>query len=138
MRQIKYLVLHCTAGPQHQTTDAIKAYWVNVLGWKNPGYHFLINADGTIEQLLPIDQVSNGVAGFNSNSIHISYKGGVDAKGNAIDNRTPAQISAQIQLLKKFKKQFPSAEIKGHNEFPGVTKACPSFSVKKWLKTVDI
>lgn len=133
MREIKYIVLHCTAGPKNQKTEDIKAYWKNSLGWKSPGYHHLINADGTIENIHPIEQPSNGVAGYNSHSIHISYKGG--AKG---DDRTPEQIQAQIQLVSKYRKMFPAAEIKGHRDFPGVTKACPSFDVKSWLTCVGL
>lgn len=84
--------------------------------------------------LLPIDQISNGVAGHNAHSIHISYIGGVDGNGNAIDNRTPSQIQAQIELLKKYKAMFPNAVILGHRDFPNVAKKCPSFDVKEWLE----
>lgn len=138
MRDIKYIVLHCTAGPQNQSTQAILNYWKNDLGWTNPGYHFEINADGTIEQLHPIEKVANGVAGYNSHSLHISYKGGVDAKGKPVDNRTSAQIKSQIELIRKYHKMFPKAKILGHRDFPGVTKACPSFDVATWLKTIQL
>jgi N-acetylmuramoyl-L-alanine amidase len=89
-------------------------------------------------QLLAIDQVANGVKGFNSNAIHISYIGGVDKNGKALDNRTEAQINTQIQLLNRFKKEFPNAEIKGHRDFPRVAKDCPSFDVVTWLKMVGL
>lgn len=138
MRAIKYIVLHCTATPQNTTIQSILNYWRTVLGWKNPGYHFIIKATGEIVNLLPIEQIANGVAGFNSNSIHISYIGGVDAKGRAVDNRTGAQRAAQISLLLQFKKQFPGAIIKGHRDFPNVKKECPSFDVATWLKLIGI
>lgn len=134
MRQIKYIVLHCTAGPQNQKTSEIQNYWKKSLGWKSPGYHHIINADGTVDDLLPISSPSNGVAGFNANSIHISYKGGA----NGVDNRTPAQIQTQIEFVKKYKDMFPNAEVKGHRDFPNVQKACPSFDVKTWLKCVGL
>lgn len=138
MRVIKYIVLHCTATPQNTTIQSILNYWKNELKWKNPGYHFIIKATGEIVNLLPIEQVSNGVAGFNSNSIHISYVGGVDAKGRALDTRTQAQIDAQIKLIRHFKSLFPDAVIKGHRDFPNVKKECPSFDVASWLKKVGI
>jgi N-acetylmuramoyl-L-alanine amidase len=138
MRDIRYIVLHCTATPQTTTVASIQRYWREKLGWRNPGYHYIIKPDGTTVQLQTLDQVANGVAGYNSKSIHISYIGGVDAKGAAIDNRTPQQIETQIELLKILKSQFPSAEIKGHRDFPNVRKACPSFDVKRWLKSVNI
>ena len=134
MRDIKYIVLHCTAGPQNQPTKEIINYWKKSLGWKTPGYHHLINADGTVDDLLPILSPSNGVKGFNSNSIHISYKGGQ----NGIDTRTENQISAMISLILKYKLQFPKAIIKGHRDFPNVTKKCPSVDVATWLKSLGI
>lgn len=138
MRSITHIVLHCTATAQTAKVDSILKYWKNTLGWKSPGYHHIIKADGEVIDLLPIDQVSNGVAGHNARSIHISYIGGVDKKGNALDNRTDAQKAAQIVLLKKYKVMFPDAVICGHRDFPKVKKECPSFDVAAWLKTVEI
>lgn len=138
MRTIKYIILHCTATPQTTTIESIKSYWKNVLGWKSPGYHYMIKANGEVVNTHPIEQPSNGVAGYNSNSIHISYIGGIAPNGTAMDNRTDAQKQKQIELLKELKKKFPNAVIKGHRDFPGVTKACPSFDVAEWLKCVGL
>lgn len=137
MRNILYIVLHCSGANPKQTTKSILDYWKNNLKWKNVGYHYLISEDGGIEQLAVESQVTNGVAGFNSNSIHICYKGGVDSLGKPKDTRTDAQKSSTINLLKDLKKRYPKAEIKGHRDF-GANKACPSFEVKDWLKTVKI
>lgn len=136
MRTIKYIVLHCTATPQNTTVASIENYWKNVEGWKNPGYHFMIKPDGEIVNLLSVDKVSNGVKGYNSESINISYIGGVDSKNKPLDNRTKEQKESQIKLLKEFKKKFPKAEILGHRDFKGVRKDCPSFDVKAWLKEI--
>lgn len=138
MRKINYLVLHCTATLPTATIKGILDYWKKELGWKNPGYHHLISFDGTIHDLLPIEKVSNGVSGHNNNSIHISYVGGIDAKGKAVDTRSAAQIAATIKLLNKYKPMFPNAKILGHRDFPGVKKACPSFNVSEWLKKVGL
>ncbi len=138
MRKIKYIVLHCTATPQSATVESIKRYWRENLGWKNPGYHHIISADGTITDLLPIQELANGVAGYNSNSIHISYIGGVDEKGRPFDNRTAKQFLSQLQLVHKYIDLFPEAVIAGHKDFPMVQKACPSFEVTVWLKSVKL
>jgi N-acetylmuramoyl-L-alanine amidase len=136
MRDINNIVLHCTATPQNTSVASIQRHWREVNKWRKPGYHFIILPDGKVINLLPIEEVSNGVAGHNSDSIHISYIGGVEGKGRAVDNRTDAQKESQIRLLLDLKKRFPDADIKGHRDFPGVTKGCPSFDVKTWL--VDI
>lgn len=106
MREIKRIVLHCTSGWPNQTTESIKNYWKNNLGWKNVGYHKLISADGTIEDLAPLSTVTNGVAGYNSDSVHICYKGGlkeITKEGKYIygDARTPAQVDAFYTAIKQ-------------------------------------
>lgn len=137
MREIRYIVLHCTAGPQTQTVETIQNYWKKNLHWTAPGYHHLIRPDGSVADLQPIESPSNGVAGYNHNSIHISYIGGVDKYNKPLDNRTEEQKQSQIELLKKYYAMFPEAVIQGHRDFPGVKKACPSFDVKKWLNEIN-
>jgi N-acetylmuramoyl-L-alanine amidase len=136
MRQIKYLAVHCTATSQKTSISAIQSYWKNQLGWKMPGYHFIVMPDGKIVSLLPIEQVSNGVAGFNSVLINIAYLGGVDAKNVPQDTRTPQQKASLLKLLKELKQKFPTATIQGHRDFPKVKKACPSFDAKNEYKNV--
>lgn len=136
MRQIKYLAVHCTATPQTTSVESIQKYWKTQLGWKMPGYHFIIKPNGEVVQLLDIVWVSNGVKGFNSVSINISYIGGIDAKGKPLDNRTQAQKESLLKLLKRLKKDFPKAIIQGHRDFPNVKKACPSFDAKKEYSTI--
>lgn len=163
MREIRFIVLHCTASPQTQTVQAILDYWRKVLGWKNPGYHHLITPDGVDNNILPISEIANGVAGYNAHAIHISYIGGVevikskDSKGKpinvlgkAVDNRTSEQIATMLSLVLKYHKMFPLAEIKGHRDFSidknrdGIIqpnewmKTCPSFSAAEWIKCCGI
>ena len=133
MRTIKFIVVHCTATPPDTSIESIKSYWKEQLGWKNPGYHYIIKRNGDIICLLSENLASNGVKGYNKNAVHISYIGGVDTKGNPIDNRTPSQIHAMFNKLVELGEKYPSATILGHRDFPGVAKQCPSFDVKKWL-----
>ena len=149
VRTIKYIVLHCTASKQTQSVEQITSFFKNTLKWKNPGYHFIIRPDGTYVNICPIEKIANGVAGKNSNSIHISYIGGIDKKGKAIDNRTEAQKLTQIKLLTELINQFPKAEIIGHRDLSpdlnndGIiqprewVKECPCFDTKKWLKEIN-
>lgn len=98
MRRINRIVLHSTSGWNSQSTQSILDYWKKDLGWKQVGYHRLINDDGTIEKLAPLSTVTNGVAGYNSDSIHICYKGGLvsvkDSKYTYGDTRSEAQKKA--------------------------------------------
>ncbi|MCO5230149.1 MAG: N-acetylmuramoyl-L-alanine amidase [Chitinophagales bacterium] len=136
MRQIDYIVVHCTATPQSATVSSMQRYWHAELGWKMPGYHYIIKADGQVVSLLPVSQVSNGVKGYNSKSINVAYIGGVDNTGKAIDNRTTAQKNSLINLLTELKGNYPHAIIQGHRDFPGVKKDCPSFNAKAEYMTL--
>jgi N-acetylmuramoyl-L-alanine amidase len=138
MRKITHIVLHCTATPQTATVEAIQNYWRTHLGWKSPGYHRIIRPDGSVAHLQDYDKPTNGVAGHNANSIHISYIGGVDKANKPVDNRTAAQLATTIQLLKDLKVLYPHAVICGHRDFPNVHKACPSFDVAAWLREVGL
>lgn len=138
MRAIKWIVLHCTATSQTASVESIQRYWKNMLGWKQPGYHRVIEASGKVRILADYDEVVNGVKGHNANSIHISYIGGVDKEMKPIDNRTPGQLLAMEELVREAKLMFPNAVICGHRDFPGVKKACPSFDVREWLGQIGM
>ena len=136
MRTITHIVVHCSATGQDAKVEAIQRYWKQNLGWKSPGYHYIIEADGKETQLLTIAQPSNGVKGWNKSIINICYIGGVDKLGKPTDNRTDAQKRQLMTRLKALKTMFPNAIIQGHKDFPNVAKACPSFDAKSEYKNI--
>lgn len=133
-RKIRRIIYHCTATQPTVSVTAILNYWRNNLGWKNPGYHIIVKADGSWTLLQNFNLVSNGVAGRNSDSIHVSYIGGIDVKGKAKDTRTKEQHSIFEACYNFFSTVFPDATHNGHNEFSN--KACPSFNVKTWINSI--
>jgi N-acetylmuramoyl-L-alanine amidase len=135
MRDIKYIVIHCTASQPNTKKEAILSYWKNTLKWKTVGYHRLIDANGVIHELAKFEQITNGVKGYNSESIHFSYIGGIDESGRPKDTRTLKQKESLLYLVKQAKKQFPNAIVQGHRDF-GVNKACPSFDAKNEYKAI--
>lgn len=137
-RNIKYIVVHCTATPTNTTLESIKRYWKEQRGWGDtPGYHYLIQRDGTVVQLLDEKKNSNGVYQHNSACINIAYLGGVDKENKPIDNRSDSQKHAMFDLIVSLTEEYPSAEVLGHRDFPNVHKACPCFDVKDWLKNYE-
>ena len=136
MRNIKYIVIHCTATQPNTKKEAILSYWKNTLKWKTVGYHRLIDANGVIHELAKFEQITNGVKGYNSESIHFSYIGGIDESGRPKDTRTLKQKESLLYLVKQAKKQFPNAIVQGHKDFKGVAKACPSFDAKNEYKAI--
>ena len=140
IRTVNIICIHCTATPPTTKVSSILNYWRNSLGWRNPGYHRLIDASGRVHILHPFERPSNGVKGYNSRSIHISYIGGVDAYGNAFDTRTEAQQDGLIEQIQEAQQWIighglPPAEVIGHHDL-NPFKACPSFPAKleySWL-----
>lgn len=130
MRTINYLVVHCTATPQNTTVASILNYWRTALGWKNPGYHIVIEANGTCHRLLDDSIPSNGVAGHNASALHVSYIGGIDARGHGLDTRTAEQKRELLRILTRWRQEHPQARIQGHRDFPNVHKECPSFDAR--------
>lgn len=134
MRKIEKIIIHCSAGNQKAKAADIVYFHTGPKGkgcngWKTPGYHYFIEADGKVVQLVPLDRVSNGCKGHNSTAVNVCYAGGVDLSKPRpyppVDNRTPAQKAALRRLLAELRRQFPEAEIHSHSDF--ANKACPSF-----------
>jgi N-acetylmuramoyl-L-alanine amidase len=134
MRNVKYIVIHCTATQPETTIESIQRYWRDVKGWKDvPGYHYIIKPDGTVVKLLDESKNSYGVYAHNSECISISYIGGIDKAGKPKDTRTKNQERAMFNKIKEIMGRYPQAKMLGHRDFPGVKKACPSFDVKTWF-----
>ena len=153
MAKLKYLVIHCTATPEGRDVSAadIRRWHTAPVsaggrGWKQVGYTDLIHTDGRVERLVANNEdanvdpweITNGAAGYNSVSRHIVYAGGVDANNvqKAKDTRTPAQKEALKRYVLDFHRKHPTVKIVGHNQL--AAKACPSFDVPQWLKSIDI
>lgn len=115
MRQIERIFIHCTAGNQNATVEDLMREFKSK-GWRNPGYSYVVLANGAIHQLLPDSEISNGVQGYNSTAINVAYTGGIDRNGKAVDNRTEEQKKSLVSLLKSLRERYPKAKIMGHRD----------------------
>ena len=128
MRTIKYIVVHCTAGSDTQTVEGLKAEFRHK-GWKNPGYHYVVDRDGHITQLLDEAEVANGAAGYNSNGIHIAWMGGRDT-----DNRTACQRIMFKTLVKRLHRKYPKAKVCGHRDLSPDRNGDGKITKDEWMK----
>lgn len=143
-RKISRIVIHCSGASASQTARSIIDYHKRPVekggrGWKNPGYHYIVEASGLVVVALEETRIANGAKGYNADSIHICYTGGVDSEGKPCDTRTPGQKRSLLMLLKALRRRFPKIPIVGHRDLsPDVDhngkidpyewiKACPSF-----------
>lgn len=80
----------------------------------NVSTHFMVERDGTIHQLMPLDFMARHVIGINYNSIGIENVGGE----NGNDNLTDAQLKSNIFLVDYLKKKFKTIEyLVAHYEY---------------------
>lgn len=138
-RKITHIFVHCTATLPTATVESIQQGWRNI-GWKNPGYHYIIKADGTIVSLQPEGKAANGVKGYNAHAIHVAYIGGLRMlNGTKIyeDTRTLEQIMSLPLILRELRGRYPKAVILGHRSIWGEYtpekwhKQCPCFNALK-------
>jgi N-acetyl-anhydromuramyl-L-alanine amidase AmpD len=133
-RATNFIVIHCSATRPSQDIgrDEIDA-WHRARGWTGIGYHCVIRRDGSAEMGRAWDTVGAHVEGHNADSVGLCLVGGLDAHGQPAPDYTDRQWDALWALVQAMRLTYPEAEVRGHRDFPGVTKACPSFDVRAWL-----
>lgn len=140
-RKTDFIAVHCSATRPSMDVGVVDIRkWHRAQGWEDIGYHWVIRRNGKLEKGRAENLVGSHVKGFNAVSIGVCLVGGVaqDDFTKAENNFTPAQFATLRELLANLKGRFPQAVIQGHRDFPKVAKACPSFDVRKWLKSVGL
>lgn len=146
----KYLVIHCTATQEGMpvSPEMVKAWHTlpppRGRGWTQVGYSKLILLNGEVhsfvrendDEFVDAFEITNGVAGINSQAMHICYVGGVDKQFNPKDTRTEDQKLAMRIIVYESLQKWPDLKVAGHYHF--AAKACPSFDVEKWLESIGI
>ena len=130
MRQIKEIIIHCSATPEGRdvTINEIRK-WHKLRGFTDIGYHYVIYLDGSVHIGRQEGIIGVHCQGHNKYSIGICYIGGLDKLGKPKDTRTELQKETLCILIVSLKQKYFIATIHGHNEF--ANKACPCFNVKK-------
>ena len=138
MKKITHIVVHYSATYEDQNLtvkDIDKMH--KARGWNGVGYHYVIRRDGTVEKGRPETTVGAHVGGQNSGKIGICCIGGLNratGPNQGVDNRTPAQVTALIRLIKEILSRHPSAKVVGHRDLAATQ--CPGFDVIPWWAAV--
>lgn len=163
MAQLTHLIIHCTATPEGRAVDADDIVrWhtspthLGGRGWSRVGYSDMIYLDGELINLTPFNydnkidnwEMTWGAKGMNARSRHCVYVGGTkidyetpldedDKHGYmAADTRTKAQLHTMEIYVKYMILRHPDIKIAGHYDFS--YKACPSFNVQDWCRSIGI
>ena len=142
MRHINEIIVHCSATkpewmadrPTSDKVAEIRRWHVQERGWRDIGYHFVIDRDGEIEDGRRVFQPGAHTYGHNANSIGICLIGGhgSDANDAPGEHFTAAQLNALRTHIDYLQCHYHGIKkITGHNEY--AAKACPGFRVGPWL-----
>jgi hypothetical protein len=118
-----------------QRFNEIRRWHMEDNKWKDIGYHWVIDRDGTLLQGRKENVIGAGVAGHNAGVIHIMALGGHggSADGKIEDTWSKHQIQTLKLKIVDIGKRTQIKRISGHNEF--AAKACPCFRVPKWVQS---
>jgi len=138
----RIIVLHWTAEMNFQKSfnrlkpeklltdrkDIAKASLLNVSS------QFMVDRDGTIYRLMPENWMARHVIGLNYSSIGIENIGG---NGNKKEDLTPAQLHANIALIRYLKAKYPTIKyLIGHYEYRQMEKTSLWLEKDKGYRTV--
>ena len=138
MRRIDWLVVH-TAGAYdfdakqvvYQSTQAIREYHKQHNGWRDIGYHWLIEEDGFARPGRPEHEQGAHVGGWNEHTLGICVAGAGD-----FAPFLPAQLASLVRLcaLKCKEHRLTGIRVIGHREAPKhgappTPKTCPGVKV---------
>ena len=133
--------VHCAATRPEWLADKpladkvaeIRLWHVRDRKWRDIGYHWLIDRDGSILPGRPETTAGAHVAGHNTGSIGICLIGGFGSNENDAFDRhfTPEQDRALRGLIEEISSRTAIKRLRGHNEV--AAKACPGFQVSRWL-----
>lgn len=134
-KQTDYIIIHCAATRPSMDTDAKEIdRWHRSRGFLKIGYHYVIKRDGNIENGRRMEEIGAHCKKYNWRSVGICMVGGVteDDVNVPENNFTDDQWDALLALVKDLMKEYPEANVIGHNEVS--SKFCPSFDVQMWLR----
>lgn len=120
--QWSYIIVHHT-GAEEKDAAQVRRYHLS-LGWRDIGYHYVIERSGKIVPGRPLS-----LPGAHCKAGGMNYKGiGVALIGN-LDNHPPLplQEGALENLVRSLMRRFsiPAERVLGHREVPGAATSCP-------------
>ena len=125
-RNVQRVFIHCSASDHaHHDNIATMQQWHLARGFKNVGYHFFIQKDGTLEYGRDIEKTPAAQKGHNLNTLAICMH------GLKAENFTEAQFETLKKLATQIEHNYKNISFHGHCEVS--KKACPVFNYKKVL-----
>lgn len=128
-RLIHEIIVHCSAsGPKTKMEDIRK--WHKQRGWKDIGYHYVIESDGQIRTARDINDVGAHCEGKNATTVGICLVGGND--GKKLHHFSKEQMTSLRILIDGLFMSYGRLPVVGHRKY--AKKECPNFDVAQWME----
>jgi hypothetical protein len=138
---VREVILHCSATrPEWLGASSLAAKRAEIRrwhmqdrGWRNIGYHWLIDFDGQRAAGRPETDIGAHVVDHNRGTIGICLIGGhgADADDMFGEHFTAPQARTLRALITDIRSRTQIAKVTGHNDY--AAKACPGFRVAGWI-----
>ena len=132
------VILHCAdtrpdwmnGRPLSEKVAEIRRWHVQQRGWRDIGYHWVIDRDGKVASGRREAEIGAHVEGHNRGTIGICLLGGFGASADDpfAKNFTAAQAAAAKRLIAEIKGRTVILKVSGHNDY--AAKECPGFKVR--------
>jgi peptidoglycan hydrolase-like protein with peptidoglycan-binding domain len=120
--------VHYSAGPATQTPRQIQNYHMDVNGWDDIGYNFLVDREGRIYEGRGWEAEGAHATSYNRTHIGVCFIGG-DGQATA---RTAAAIRALYQQACRHAGRTLAKT--WHGGLPGHSTACPGSALRAWVQ----
>lgn len=132
------LILHDSrTAPDVSKPIEVMRWKAREMGMLDIGYHIVVDRDGVIHLLRPLDRMGCHTAGYNDESIGVCFLGGVNERGHRADNFTRVQHTTMLAISCAFLHEYlpaaPEARVVGKKELGGYRRGKsdnPVFNVK--------
>lgn len=117
---LRMLVVHHSALPASDGPREIQQLHQQKRGFADVGYHYLIDAGGTMYEGRPIHVRGAHVAGHNTGAVGVCLLGNFERI-----EPTPAQIASLASLVMALRDAFGITHLAGHRDLPAQNTLCP-------------
>lgn len=105
--------------------------WHRARGWRDIGYHWIVDRDGEVAPGRPETEIGAHAAPANNGSIGICLLGGRGSRGSTLlSHHTPQQEAALVRLIGQIMGRAGPLAVSGHRDHSATL--CPGYDAAAW------
>lgn len=125
------MAVHWSAGPTSQTPREIQRYHMEVRGWTDIAYSWLVDDAGVIYEGRGWGRAGGHTLGFNSVCHAVCFIGTEDSQVSA------RAIDAINEVIAEHDARYGAGYVRPHRDFPGAATACPGDLLARFARTYE-